>query len=185
VQKLDHIYDDVEWRHLEAKRPRPRKVSEQLAESIDDTKYFLNPAQNMVVAMMLRSILELGEPEAKTMYMNLRNLVERAVVQQAEIDRQFTLNTKSHGPANGLILEHEGTTHPVHMDERPHGGHLGDIHHARRILNNRRLQQEEVEQPRERWCEHSPSSSGWAKRFQEGNKKSAVPPEGACASQHF
>jgi hypothetical protein len=36
-----------------------------------------------VVAMMLQSILEL---EARTLYQNFCGLVERAIVQQAEID---------------------------------------------------------------------------------------------------
>lgn len=42
----------------------------------------------VVAAMMLGSILEPDEPEAKVMYRNLRNLVERAAVQQAEVDQQ-------------------------------------------------------------------------------------------------
>jgi hypothetical protein len=54
VQNLNRVYGDVERRRLEAKRPRPRKVCDQLVESSDATKYFINPAQNMAaVAMML------------------------------------------------------------------------------------------------------------------------------------
>jgi Fe2+ or Zn2+ uptake regulation protein len=49
-------------------------------------------------AMIHRSILESGMPEAKTMYRNLHNFVERAAVQQVEIDRQFSLGIESHGP---------------------------------------------------------------------------------------
>jgi hypothetical protein len=42
----------------------------------------------MVAAtMMLWSIPEPDEPEARVMYRNLRNLVEKAAVQQGEIDR--------------------------------------------------------------------------------------------------
>lgn len=53
----------------------------------------------MVVAtMMLRSIPEPDKPEARMMYRNLCNLVERDIVQQAEIDRQFTPGTESCGP---------------------------------------------------------------------------------------
>jgi hypothetical protein len=37
--------------------------------------------------MMLYSILELDEPGARTMYKNLRNLVENVIVQQAGINR--------------------------------------------------------------------------------------------------
>jgi hypothetical protein len=37
-------------------------------------------------AMMLRSIPEPNEPEARAMYRNLCNLVENVVMQQAEID---------------------------------------------------------------------------------------------------
>jgi hypothetical protein len=74
VQKLDRVYDDVERRCLEAERPRPKKVCDQLTESNDDAHYFLNPIQNMAtMAMMLRSILEPSEPEANTMYQNLRS----------------------------------------------------------------------------------------------------------------
>lgn len=65
-----------------ASRPRPKMVCDQLDKSSDDARYFLNPTQNMAIAaMMLRSILEPGEPKAKTMYWNLCNLVERAAVQ--------------------------------------------------------------------------------------------------------
>lgn len=50
----------------------------------------------MVAAVvMLRSIPEPDEPEAKTMYRNLCNLVERVAVKQAEIDRQPPLVTES------------------------------------------------------------------------------------------
>jgi hypothetical protein len=38
--------------------------------------------------MMLQLILELDKPEAKAMYHNLHNLVERATVQQAEVNQQ-------------------------------------------------------------------------------------------------
>jgi tRNA C32,U32 (ribose-2'-O)-methylase TrmJ len=48
--------------------------------------------------MVLQSISEMDEPDARVMYRNLRNLVERAAVQQAEIDRQFPLRTKSYNP---------------------------------------------------------------------------------------
>jgi hypothetical protein len=69
VQKLDCIYGDVERRHLKSERPWTRKVSDQLTESSNDAQYFLNPGQNMAAtAMMLWSILELNEPEARAMY---------------------------------------------------------------------------------------------------------------------
>jgi tRNA C32,U32 (ribose-2'-O)-methylase TrmJ len=48
--------------------------------------------------MMLRSIPEPDEPKAKMMYRNLRNLVERAAVQQAEIDRQLPTEMDSYNP---------------------------------------------------------------------------------------
>lgn len=41
----------------------------------------------VVAAIMLRSILELTKPEARKMYQNLHNLVERATKQQVEIDQ--------------------------------------------------------------------------------------------------
>lgn len=88
MQKIDRAYEDIERRCLEAERSWPRKVHDLLTESSDGTQYFLSPGQNMAaVAMMLRSIPEPYEPEAKVMYRNLHNLVERAIVQQAEIDR--------------------------------------------------------------------------------------------------
>lgn len=52
----------------------------------------------VATTMMLRSIPELGELVAKTMYRNLRNFVEIATMQQVKIDRQFTLGTESHDP---------------------------------------------------------------------------------------
>jgi hypothetical protein len=50
----------------------------------------------MVAAtMMLRSILEPDESESRAMYRNLRNLVEKAAVEQTEIDRQAPTDTDS------------------------------------------------------------------------------------------
>jgi hypothetical protein len=75
-----------------------RKVCDQLIESSDGAQYFLNPGSNMVTAaMMLRFIPEPDEPEAMEMYQNLPNLVERATMQQAEIDQYFPLGTESYG----------------------------------------------------------------------------------------
>lgn len=66
-----------------------------LIESSDGVKYFLSPEQNMVAAaMMLPSIPEPDEPEAKVMYQNLRNLVERTAVLQVEIDWQPLLASR-------------------------------------------------------------------------------------------
>jgi hypothetical protein len=48
-------------------------------------------------AMMLRSVPELDELDARVMYHNLRNLVKMATVQQVEIDRQALLGTDSFG----------------------------------------------------------------------------------------
>jgi tRNA C32,U32 (ribose-2'-O)-methylase TrmJ len=48
-------------------------------------------------AMMVRSIHEPDEPKAKAVYQNLRNLVERAAVQQDEVDRRQHTSTESHG----------------------------------------------------------------------------------------
>lgn len=65
-----------------------------------------NPTQNMsAAAMMFQSIPEPGESEAKVMYENLHNFVERAVVEQAEIDRQFTLGMEKLRSTNDLVLE--------------------------------------------------------------------------------
>lgn len=99
MQKLNCVYDDVERRHLEAERPWPKKVCDQLTESNDDAHYFLNPMQNMAtMAMMLRSILESSELEANMMYQNLHDLMERATIQPSKIDRQFSLDTENHDP---------------------------------------------------------------------------------------
>jgi hypothetical protein len=95
MQKIDYTYEGVERRHLEAERPWPRKVHDLLTESSDGVKYFLSPEQNMVAAaMMLPSIPEPDEPEAKVMYQNLRNLVERTAVLQVEIDWQPLLASR-------------------------------------------------------------------------------------------
>jgi hypothetical protein len=48
--------------------------------------------------MMLRSIPEPDEPEARVMYRNLRNLVEKAAVQQAKIDRQLPTGANTYDP---------------------------------------------------------------------------------------
>jgi hypothetical protein len=45
--------------------------------------------------MMLLSILELDKWEAWVMYQNLHNLVEKATMQQAEIDRQAPVGTNN------------------------------------------------------------------------------------------
>lgn len=47
---------------------------------------------------MLRSNLESGALEAKVMYWNLHNFVDRDIVQQGVIDRQFPLRIESYDP---------------------------------------------------------------------------------------
>jgi hypothetical protein len=42
VCKLDWVYDDIEQKRYKAKRPRARKVYDELAESSDRAQYFLN-----------------------------------------------------------------------------------------------------------------------------------------------
>ena len=67
---------------------RVMKVYNQLIKSNDGAQYFLNPGHNMAVTtMMLWSIPKPDEPQGREMYRNLRNLVERDAIQQAEIDR--------------------------------------------------------------------------------------------------
>jgi hypothetical protein len=71
-------------------------VCDQLADSHDGAQYFLNLGQNMVaVAMTLCSILEPNEPEARVMYRNLCEWVEKGAVQQVEIDRQLPTGADS------------------------------------------------------------------------------------------
>jgi hypothetical protein len=48
-------------------------------------------------AVMLLSILELDKWEARAMYQNLHNLVKKATMQQAEIDRQAPIGMDSFG----------------------------------------------------------------------------------------
>lgn len=45
-------------------------------------------------SMMLRSIPELNEPEVRTMYRILHNLVEKATIQHVVIDRQALTGTE-------------------------------------------------------------------------------------------
>jgi hypothetical protein len=108
------------------------------------------------MTMMLRSIPEPSGPEAKMMYPNLHNFVERATMQQAKIDRQFTLNTESYGLQTTLSWS-RGTTHSIHKDARPHEGSPRGHVRCPTHLDNRRQEQEEVEQPRDRKRERSPS----------------------------
>jgi hypothetical protein len=49
------------------------------------------------LAMMLRSIPELDELDARVMYHNLHNLVKMATIQQVEIDRQVLVGMDSFG----------------------------------------------------------------------------------------
>lgn len=88
VQKLNRVYNDIKRRCLEAERPQVREVCDQLIESSDGAQYFINPGQNMATSvMMLWSIPEPDELEAMAMYWNLRNLVEKATMQQAKVDQ--------------------------------------------------------------------------------------------------
>lgn len=52
----------------------------------------------VTIAMMLQSIPKPDEPEARVMYQNICNLVEKVAVQQVEIDRQTPTDTESYGP---------------------------------------------------------------------------------------
>jgi hypothetical protein len=49
-------------------------------------------------AMMLWSILEPDAPEARAMYRNLQNLVDKATVQQVEINRQVPIDAYKRDP---------------------------------------------------------------------------------------
>lgn len=70
---------------------------------------------------MLRSLSEPDEPEAKTMYQNLRDFVERVVVQQVEIDRLSLFGSESYVSQTSSSRE-GGTTLLVHEDASPHEG---------------------------------------------------------------
>lgn len=116
---------------LEAERPRPRKVCDQLTESSDDTQYFLNPTQNMATAaLMLRSILESDKLKAKTMYQNLCNIVERATVQRTKIDRHFTLGIESYGLQTTLPWSRGAQPASSMRTRVPMKDHIKDIHDA-------------------------------------------------------
>jgi hypothetical protein len=96
ICKLDQVYDDIEQKCLVAKRPRAKKVYDQLAESSIGAEYFLNPGRNMVaIVLKLWSIPAPDKPEAGTMYQNHHNLVERAAVQHANMDRQTPIYANS------------------------------------------------------------------------------------------
>jgi hypothetical protein len=60
----------------------------------------------VAAAMMLQSILEPDEPKAKVMYQNLHNLVDKAMVQQVEIDRQTPTDADSYGTRTASALVH-------------------------------------------------------------------------------
>lgn len=72
-------------------------------------------------AMMLRPILESDKPEVRVMYCNLRNLVEKATVQQAKIDRHAPIGVESNdaNTTHRLIVEQGGTTLLFHKIVRP------------------------------------------------------------------
>lgn len=103
--------------------------------------------------MMLWSIPEPDELEARAMYQNLCNLVERVAVKQAQIHRQLPIGTNSHGPHTNLSWSREHilptTRTYVFLKDR-----LEDIRNARHIIDNRCREQEELEQPRERRHKH-------------------------------
>ena len=50
----------------------------------------------VAAAMMLGSILEPDEPEAKVMYRNLRKFMEKSTIQQAKIDWHMPTNTDNY-----------------------------------------------------------------------------------------
>lgn len=136
-------------------------MCDQLAESSNSAQYFLNPTQNMAAAaMMLCSIPESSKPEAKTMYRNLHNLLEGAVVQQAKVDRQFSLGTESHGPQTASSWSMGAQPTRSTRTCFPMRDCIENIHDARCILDNRRREQEEIEQTREMRCEHSTGPLG-------------------------
>jgi hypothetical protein len=123
--------ENIEQICLKAKRRRARKICDQVTESSNGARYFLIPVQNMVAATkMLRSILEPDEPEAKEMYWNLRNLVERVTVQQAKVDRWQRTDTESRGThttlswSKGALASQSTPTH-IHIKHR-----IGGIHDA-------------------------------------------------------
>jgi hypothetical protein len=50
----------------------------------------------VVAAMMLRSILESDEPEARAMYRNFCKFMEKSTIQQAKIDWHMPTNTDNY-----------------------------------------------------------------------------------------
>jgi hypothetical protein len=65
--------------------------------------------------------------------------MERATVQQAEIDRQFTLGSKSYSLQIASSWNTRSTRMHVPMKDR-----LRDFHDTQRILDNRSQEQEKV-----------------------------------------
>jgi hypothetical protein len=104
------------------------------------TQYLLNSGQNMdATAMMLRPILESDKPEVRVMYCNLRNLVEKATVQQAKIDRHAPIGVESNdaNTTHRLIIEQGAQPSYSTRSCVPLKDYLRDIRNTYCIINNR------------------------------------------------
>jgi hypothetical protein len=86
--------------------------------------------------MMFRSNREPDESEARAMYQNLYNLVEKTVVQQAKIDRWAPTGTDSFGTLSASSWSRGALPSQSTKSHIPLKNHLGDIRDARHILNN-------------------------------------------------
>lgn len=86
--------------------------------------------------MMLRSIPEPDEPEARTTYQNLHNLVEKATVQPAEINWKAPIDTDNLCTRSILTWHKEALPSQSSRSRVPLKNCLGDIYGTRHILNN-------------------------------------------------
>ncbi|WVZ84190.1 hypothetical protein U9M48_031246 [Paspalum notatum var. saurae] len=82
--------------------------------------------------MMLQAIPEPTEPAARVTLQNLRNLVQRAAVQQAELASQTSIET-----IDRTSPETSGRTYLATRPKAPVKGRLGDARDARHTLDTR------------------------------------------------
>ncbi|WVZ64735.1 hypothetical protein U9M48_014212 [Paspalum notatum var. saurae] len=93
--------------------------------------------------MMLQAIPEPTEPTARITLQNLRNLVQRAAVQQAVLASQMSIET-----TDGTSRETSGRKYPATKPKAPVKGRLGNARGARHTLDTRRRDKGNADQSR-------------------------------------
>jgi hypothetical protein len=84
----------------------------------------------VVAAMILQSILEPYEIEAKAMYRNNYNLVEKVVIQQAKIDCQTPTTVDSYGMRMTSSWSRDAQPSQSTKDRVPAKNHIMEFHDA-------------------------------------------------------